>query len=433
MKYRLLALLTDRPDDIEWDNGVLDLQHPATQWVKTYYDTYGTLPTLELFAQECLDEGEKPIATAPWDYYCKEAADVKFVEEANKYIANFNDSYANDPKSAILHLRDAFLRLNEPKQTTEAADIIAQTEERWKRFSLKQGVRIKTGITPFDAASGGISPDDEFVILSARLGTGKSAILDFMALEMAKQGLNVGIYSGEMTEYEVGARIDTWLTHVSNFDLTRGRAEARVETQIAAYKVQVSGKIFVITPKHLGHNATPADLRKFCKDCNLSVLCIDQLSLMVPDGKQSGEMFQQFASLSLQLKTLQQELRIPIIAVSQLNRAAQQEEISAANISGSDRIGQDATIILALKREKNGELTIEVLKARSFKKPDRGWSFTWNINEGILAPVQVGAAAQIDSAKAAAKAQDAMSQAKQQIEQTKQQELPDNYFDEEED
>ena len=86
-----------------------------------------------------------------------------------------------------------------------------------------------------------------------------------------------------------------------------------------------------------------------------------------------------------------------------------------------------------MKREKNGELTIEVLKARSFKKPDRGWSFTWNINEGILAPVQVGAAAQIDSAKAAAKAQDAMSQAKQQIEQTKQQELPDNYFDEEED
>ena len=129
------------------------------------------------------------------------------------------------------------------------------------------------------------------MILSARLGTGKSAILDFMALEMAKQGLNVGIYSGEMTEYEVGARIDTWLTHVSNFDLTRGRAEARVETQIAAYKDQVSGKIFVITPKHLGHNATPADLRKFCKDCNLSVLCIDQLSLMVPDGKQSGEMF----------------------------------------------------------------------------------------------------------------------------------------------
>lgn len=411
MKYKLLALLTDRPEEIDWsvlvDNDEKQL-HPAAQWVKDYYDTYGSLPTLELFAQECLDEGEQPIATAPWGYYVREANNVKFVQEAGKYIEKFNAGYANDPKAAILALRDAFSKLNEPAASSfTPADIAEQTKERWEKFRLRQGARIKTGIVPFDEASGGISPDDEFMIMSARLGQGKSFILHFVALEMAKQGLRVGLYSGEMTEYEVGARIDTWLTHVSNFDLTRGKLEDS-STQEAAYKKDVPGKILVLTPHHIGRNATPTDLRKFIKEQNLSVMLIDQLSLMQPDGRQSGEMFQQFANLSMQLKALQQELRIPIIAVSQLNRAAAQEEINATNISGSDRIGQDATIILALERKDN-TLVIKVLKSRSFKKPEQGWSFTWDINMGVLTPQDTGLEV-IKAYSAAAKQADAIKQ-----------------------
>ena len=401
MKYELLALLTDRPDDIDWS--ILDLTSPAVLWVKGYYEDFGTLPTLELFAQECLDEGEKPISTAPWSYYVREAHNVQFVQEATKYLEIFNRTYADDPQKAILALRDQFAKLNEPNSVLQPADIAAQTKERWERFGLRHGSRIKTGLVPFDEASGGLSPDDEFMILSARLGQGKSFILHFIALEMAKQGLNVGLYSGEMSEDEVGSRIDTWLTHVSNFDLTRGKF-ASSDDQVAAYAEQVPGKILVITPKHLGHNAAPADLRKFCKDNLISVMLIDQLSLMQPDGRLSAESHENFAALSMQLKTLQQELRIPFVAVSQLGRAAQQEEVNAAHIAGSDRIGQDATIVLSLERKDN-ELTIKVLKARSFKRPERGWTFTWDINLGVLTQ-QVLALDSIHASQAAATAQD---------------------------
>lgn len=406
MKYPLLALLTDRPIDIDWT--VLDENSPAVKWVHDYYNTYGELPSLQLFADECLDEGEEPIASAPWSYYVREAQDQQFVTDATKYLDSFNKSYALNPKGAILRLRDDFAQLTEPKQQTTAVDIAADTANRWKRFRQKQGSRIRTGIEPFDEASGGISPYDEFMILSARLGVGKSAILHFIALSMAKQGEIVGLYSGEMTEDEVGSRIDTWLTHVRNFDLTRGRlADSAAQEQ--AYKDEVPGKILVLTPKQIGHNATPKDLRKFCIECGITVLLIDQLSLMQPDGRQSTEMFQQFSNLSLQLKTLQQERRIPIVAVSQLNREAMKEEVNAANISGSDRIGQDATIILALER-KNSELIIKCLKARSFKLPDTDWSFEWNMNEGILRPIS-SAADKIKARRSAAKAQDTISTA----------------------
>ena len=88
MKYKLLALLTDRPDDIDWS--VLDLNHPAVKWVQEYYNHYGSLPTLQLFAEECLEPGEQPIATAPWSYYEREHSDLPFVPEATKHSEQLN-------------------------------------------------------------------------------------------------------------------------------------------------------------------------------------------------------------------------------------------------------------------------------------------------------------------------------------------------------
>ena len=383
MKNELLALLTDRPNDIDWEV-CGDLQHPALLWVKKYKDTYGELPSLQLFAEECLEEGEEPKAQAPWSYYVREYQDAQFVTAANKYIEAFNRNYALDPKKAILQLRDSFQGIVAPSdQTFVPAEIVAQTAERWEHFTKKKGARIQVGIPEFDEASGGISPDDEFMIISARLGQGKSFLLHLVALNLAKQGHSVGLYSGEMTEYEVGARIDAWLTHISNWELTRGKLTDPT-AQIQAYQQEVPGRIFVITPKQIGHNATPSDLRRFCKEQNITAMLIDQLSLMVPDGRQSNEMHEQFANLSLQLKSLQQELRIPFIAVSQLNRAAQEQEINAANISGSDRIGQDATIILAIERPKVDQLTIKVLKARGFAPPNHPWNYHWEIDTGML-------------------------------------------------
>lgn len=406
MKYKLLALLTDRPDDINWS--VLDVNHPAVKWVQDYYRHYGSLPTLQLFAEECLEPGEQPIATAPWSYYEREHADLLFVQQATKYLEQFNKEYADDPKKAILMLRDHFAKLSEPVDTTQPADIAKQTAERWERFSLKKGARIKIGIQPFDDATGGISPDDEYLIVSARLGSGKSFIGQKFALEMAKQGLNVGLYSGEMSEYEVGARIDTWLTHVSNWDLTRGKIKDPTE-QIQAYEEQVPGKILVLTQHHLQHIARPSDLRRFAKENDLSVLVIDQLSLMQPDGHINTDSTQNFANLSMQLKVLQQELRIPIIALSQLNREAQGADPTAANISGSDRIGQDATIVLALTKKDN-ELVIAVTKGRSFKMPKKGWTFTWDVDTGVLSYQETGIDAILAKKDAAKKADKIASQ-----------------------
>ena len=415
MKNELLALLTDRPEDIDWS--VLDSTHPAVIWVKDYHDTYGSLPTIDLFIEECIPDGERPIALAPWNYYVKQNNDLKFVQEASTYLENFNTQYAEDPKKAILSLRDKFEKLTEPSKGLDLVDIAKTLEERWDRFSKKKGHGIKTGLEPFDEASGGLNPDDEFLILAARLGAGKSFIAHYIVLNMAMQGLNVLVYSGEMTEDQVGARIDTWLTHISNWNLTRGRVQSGLEEQKKAYKEQVKGKILVLTPKQLGRLATPSDIRRYVKENNITAVVMDQLSLMNPDGRQYPDLHQQFGALSTQLRNLQSLLRIPFIAVSQLNRAAEGAEVSAANLSNADKIGQDATAVLVIERTKDKtEVNIKCVKAREYAVPPKGWSFTWDIDTGVLSYIKTA----IDSIKAksqAAKKADA-TEVKKEVVQT---------------
>lgn len=374
---RFAALLRDKPADVDFS---LFESSKEKKFVKDYYDRFGVLPEKEVFEQEF--ETTLPEVSAPWAFYEQKMKEERFIRQALPALSSFNENYERDQKQALISLRENLMSLIEPEDRLEPVSIVRDLS-RYKRFKDRDNTRILTGLKPLDDASGGLSKKDEFMIISARLGVGKSWLTHYIAQSMCKAGYRVGIYSGEMSEDEVGARFDSLLSHVSNFALTRGR-EVNLEEHMRNLQ-QIEGDELVLTPRHLRHNATPSDLRKFAKEYQLDCLFIDQLSLMEPDGMRGGEDYERKARLSYQLKSLQQELLIPIVAVSQLNRGAAGQEADTSNIAGSDRIGQDATLILALAR-KDDVLKVKVLKARSFRVPEQPWEFTWDVDKGILEP-----------------------------------------------
>jgi replicative DNA helicase len=396
MKNTIVALLSECPPI---DFALFDNNNHMVKWVKEYHTKYGILPSLELFQQEFFNDEPMLIASAPWTYYKEKLERDKLVRDLQPALSEFGARYSENPYVAVKSLIETAVQKARDCKPTVAPQSLKDGEARWKKFTSPDTKRILTGIPPLDEACGGISCDDEFMIISARLGIGKSWLGHFIALNMALHGHKVGIYSGEMSEHEVGARLDSLLSHVSNFELTRGKY-----TDFSSLKKawsEVKGDVFILTTKHLNRNARPSDIHSFVVEKNLEVVLIDQLSLMDIDGKPSKEQFQTLSSLSLQLKTLQQELRVPIIAISQLNRAAEGEEASAANLSGSDRFGQDATLVLGLSRSKTEEKTlkIKVMKARSFKLPDKAWEFSWDIDRGYLTFQK----SKLDAVKAAVK------------------------------
>lgn len=381
MKEELVALLFEKPNI---DFSLFDTQNNLVKWVQDYFVEYGVLPTIELFQHKFFPDSPALVPSAPWAYFKEQLEQSKLVRELQPVLSEFGSKYSENPFKAVTGLIEkAIQRARDCAPTGEVLSL-KNGKERWDKFISPKTKRINTGIQPLDEACGGISCDDEFMIISARLGVGKSWIGHYILLSIAQHGYRVGLYSGEMSEHEVGARLDSLLAHVSNFELTRGKYTDFDALQKAWEGVR--GEILILTTKQLHRNARPSDIRRFVVDNKLDIVILDQLSLMEADGVPHKELFQNVAQLSLQLKTLQQELRVPLVAISQLNREAEGQDASAANISGSDRLGQDATLVLTLARSKTEpkELKIKVVKARSFKIPDKPWEFEWDIDKGYL-------------------------------------------------
>ena len=188
------------------------------------------------------------------------------------------------------------------------------------------------------------------------------------AVSAAEQGLNVGIYSGEMSEKKIGYRVDTLIQHISNGALIHGGASVQndYKTYIENLPNRFKGSIKVLTPKMINGAAGVSALRAFIQKEKLDILFIDQHSLL-EDDRGAKNPVERAANISKDLKNLQVLMRIPFIAVSQQNRTTTENGTGTEHIAQSDRIGQDSTCILFFERnDKNDKnrLTIDLVKSR---------------------------------------------------------------------
>lgn len=336
------------------------------EFIKSHLDTYGAIPDKITFA------GKFP------------QFDFIEVRESSKYLVE--ELYSDKNKRSLASIFNRVRELINDGKTEEAmtlytsaasevlkathlecVDILRDTSrydayvERSRDFGKYY---ISTGFTELDEVIGGWDRLEENATIVARPGVGKSWILLKCAIAAVEQGLNVGLYSGEMSELKVGYRADTLIGHVSNSSIIRGRAEVQntYKQYIDTLPNRFRGSLKVITPKMLGHSATVTDLRAFIEKENLDILCIDQHSLM-EDERNAKDPVTRAANISKGIKNLQVLKQIPIISVSQQNREVVADTIDVSHIAQSDRIGQDSTVVIFLE-QKEGVMTLHLSKAR---------------------------------------------------------------------
>ncbi len=248
------------------------------------------------------------------------------------------------------------------------------------RLQNKDNYYLSTGFRELDRMIGGIDLQNENMVIAARTGVGKSWTLIKMAVEAAKQGKIVGMYSGEMAVDKVGYRVDTLLGHINNQAITRGNdLDPSVPMKYKSYldnlKYSMKGDFKVLTPQDIAGPATVAALRTFIEKHKLDILFVDQFSLL-EDTSRAKTTHEKVANISKEIKNLQVLTGIPIISVSQMNRTKEEDgEQDTTQIGLSDRIGQDATCVLMLSRKltymdeaktqiKDDQLILNVVKSR---------------------------------------------------------------------
>lgn len=284
----------------------------------------------------------------------------------NTYLSSMNDIAKAKHIESIDLLRD-----------TSRYDAFIDRADDWKKFF------VKTGFPELDEIIGGWDRQEELATIVARSNMGKSWILLKCACAAAEQGLNVGIYSGEMSERKVGYRVDTLIGHISNTALTKGNIEVQNEYKqyLDSLPDKFTGTMKVLTPNMIGGPAGVTALRAFIEKDNLDILFVDQHSLL-EDDRHAKNPVEKASNISKDLKNLQVLKQIPIISVSQQNRASTENGVGLEHIAQSDRIAQDSTIVLFFE-QKEGIITMHLVKSRDSANM-KDLSYAVDLNRGIF-------------------------------------------------
>ncbi len=229
----------------------------------------------------------------------------------------------------------------------EADSFTSYDRERYIRTS-----RLYTGFGLIDRLTGGLS-DGEVMILSGRLGTGKSTLSQYVAYQWWKQGKKVMYVSTEMLTADIFSRMDGFMTGYNPRVFRSGSSNPDVANAIKKINLEL-GSIEktgeVIVPRL--QTKTPQAVFTLAENMGVDAVVLDGFYLMTPDGGNSkGSNWEKVQAISNQIKQNAQSSGIPAIAVTQIKRnsAGKTSGIyDTEDLAFSDSIGQDADAIVVV-------------------------------------------------------------------------------------
>lgn len=341
-------------------------------FILNHFKQYGNIPDKETFLNifpdfDLIEVNESPkylIEELFKDYQKNQLAYTfnnvrKYLIEGDteKAVEVYQNSYESISTGISLQSIDIL------KDTSRYNDYVERLSDFDKYY-------VRTGFPELDGIIGGWDREEELGLIVARTNKGKSWILLKCVLAAAEQGLNVGVYSGEMSEKKVGYRIDTLLQHLPNGSLIHGNPniQADYQTYINNLPNRLKGSIKIITPLTIGGSAGVNALRAFIEKDKLDILFIDQISLM-DDDRHAKNPVEKVNNIANDLKLLQVMKKIPIISVSQQNRNKNDDGddvIDTSQVALSDKLAQNSTFILGITRDKkdNSLTTLHIIKSR---------------------------------------------------------------------
>lgn len=216
---------------------------------------------------------------------------------------------------------------------------------------------IPTGFRDLDNLLSGLQPSD-LIILAARPSMGKTSFALNMAQNIAKKGYACGIISLEMSKEQLVERMFCSLLEVDSWKLRTGKLTEEDFMRIGSIMDDLySMKIYIDDSVGNSIAELRAKARRLQMEHGLNLLVIDYLQLMSAGKQGYGQTnrVQEISEISRALKGLARELRIPILALSQLSRAVELRPSKIPQLSDlreSGAIEQDADVVMMMYREE---------------------------------------------------------------------------------
>lgn len=228
-------------------------------------------------------------------------------------------------------------------------EVLADVNARRERSGQLAG--LQTGFRSLDDMTGGLEPG-QLVIVAARPSAGKTILGCNIAAAAAMAGTPTIVFTLEMTQREIAARILAARSGVS-VQAMRAGTSARDDWDAMGDSIAAAGNwpMFIDDRPAITVPYVRAKARRIQRTAGLGLIVIDYLQLMRGTGDNRA---QEVGSVSRGLKALAKELRLPVIALAQINRASESRpdrRPTLADLRDSGEIEQDADIVAMLHRE----------------------------------------------------------------------------------
>ncbi|NNM60715.1 MAG: replicative DNA helicase [Steroidobacteraceae bacterium] len=214
---------------------------------------------------------------------------------------------------------------------------------------------ISTGFKQLDEMTSGLQPGD-LIIVAGRPSMGKTTLAVNIAENAALgSGKAAAVFSMEMSAESLTLRMISSLGRINQANLRSGRLNEDDWPRIDSAMTQLSNaKIFIDETPALTPTEVRARARRLKRERGLDLIVVDYLQLMQVSGTKENRATE-ISEISRSLKALAKELKVPVIALSQLNRGVEQrveKKPVMSDLRESGAIEQDADVILLIYREE---------------------------------------------------------------------------------
>ena len=239
--------------------------------------------------------------------------------------------------------------------TPIVSDVFKQIEELSNRKAPVTG--LETGFVDLDRMTAGMHPSD-LIIVAARPGLGKTSLCLNIAEHVAiRKHKTVGIFSLEMSKEQLVKRLLCSEARIDAHRVNTGFLNKEDWNKLSRASGDLSDtKIFIDDTASVTVSELRTKARRLSLEHGLDLLIVDYLQLMSGSNQRYENRTQEISQISRGLKAIAKDLRIPVIAVSQLSRAVESRtgehrrpQLSDLRESGS--IEQDADLVLFIYRE----------------------------------------------------------------------------------
>jgi len=270
------------------------------------------------------------------------------------------DGYANDDAiSFVDNSEKTIFDIAKERRTTdfvkigEVAEIVIEKTENAKNNKGRL-TGLDTGFNELNDYTLGLQPS-ELIIIAARPSMGKSALALNIAANVAKMPEKpyVAFFSLEMGSDQLVGRMLSSESRVHSINIRTGELSPSQWQQISLAKETLSSLNILFDDSG---TVKVTDLRQKCRklaqERKLDLVVVDYLQLLSGSSKENR--VQEVSEISRTLKEMARELKVPVIALSQLSRAVERREEKIpimADLRDSGSIEQDADIVVFMYRD----------------------------------------------------------------------------------